>query len=312
MAVSPESAPVPAWTSPHGRPLPRPGKRTLVMGIVNVTPDSFSDGGRLGTPEEIVRHAKQLAGEGADLLDIGGESTRPGATPVSEAEELSRVLPAIAAIREALPDLPLSIDTAKAAVARAAIGAGADVINDVWGAALGYTAEERAHWREAGRARRALPPLRPSVMARVAAELKCPLILMHHRPERDYVSFLEDVLLDLRLSLTLAHDAGVPKHQLWLDPGFGFAKSPAQNLEILRQLRLVAELGYPVLLGTSRKSTLGLAAGGDDPRRLEATAASAVWGIQQGAAMIRLHEVRELLPALRTADAIRAGLSWEP
>ena len=282
------------------------------MGILNVTPDSFSDGGLLGTPDQVVARAEALLKEGADLLDIGGESTRPGAPAVSEESERARVLPAVRAVREALPAVPLSIDTSKAAVARAAIEAGADIINDVWGAAAGYTAEERRSWREAGRAHAALPSLHPSPMASAAADTGAPLILMHNRPDRAYVAFIDDVILDLRFSLTLALDAGVQKQQLWLDPGFGFAKEPAQNLEVLRQLSSIVALGYPVLLGTSRKSTLGIVAGAAVGDRLEATAASLVWGIQQGASMVRIHDVGQLARTVRVADAVRAGLTWKP
>ena len=303
---------IPTWQSPHGRPLPSPGGRTLVMGILNVTPDSFSDGGELDTMSAVVERARRMVDAGADILDLGGESTRPGAAPVDTAGELARVIPALRALRRALPDVPLSIDTYKAAVARAAVAEGADLINDVWGAAHGISAEERARWTSAGRDRLTLPILPASPMAEAATELGCPLILMHNRPDRAYTAFVDDVLLDLRLSLTLARSAGVPKHQLWVDPGFGFAKSPEQNLEILRQLRLVAELGYPVLLGTSRKSTLGLVLGASVDQRLEATAATLVWGIQQGCSMVRVHDVADLARTVKVADAIRLGLAWKP
>ena len=282
------------------------------MGILNVTPDSFSDGGLLPTAAAVAERAVALVREGADVLDVGGESTRPGAPAVSEAVELSRVLPAIRAIREVLPDVPVSIDTYKAPVARAAVEAGADIINDVWGAAFGFGSEERKGWREAGRARASLPALRPSPMATVAAETSAPLILTHNRPDRHYVDFWEDVLLDLRFSLMLAVNAGIEKRQLWLDPGFGFAKEPGHNLEVLRQLSRIVALGYPVLLGTSRKSTLGLVSGSPVGDRLDATAASLVWGIQQGASMVRVHDVGAMARTVRVADALRAGLNWKP
>jgi dihydropteroate synthase len=150
-------------------------------------------------------------------------------------------------------------------------------------------------------------------MAAAAAALRCPLILMHNRPDRAYADFWADFLADLRLSLALARAAGVPAHQLWLDPGFGFAKDPAHNLAVVRDLRRVVDLGFPVLLGTSRKSTLGLVLGNAPPHdRLEATAASLVWGIQQGAAMVRVHDPAALRRTLQMADALQAGLSWSP
>ena len=149
-------------------------------------------------------------------------------------------------------------------------------------------------------------------MATVAAEMSAPLILMHNRPDRQYVDFWEDVLLDLRFSLMLAVNAGIEKRQLWLDPGFGFAKEPGHNLEVLRQLSRIVALGYPVLLGTSRKSTLGLVSGSPVGDRLDATAASLVWGIQQGASMVRVHDVGAMARTVRVADALRAGLNWKP
>lgn len=287
------------------------------MAVLNITPDSFSDGGRLLTTDEIVGHARRLLAEGADMLDVGGESTRPGAAPVSADEERARVLPAIAAIRSALPDVPISIDTYKAQVAEAAIRAGADVINDIWGLTHGLGSSERARWREIARRDADVAPgsAAPDLpaMATTAARLRCPVIAMHNRPDRNYGDFWADVLLDLRLSLTLASRAGIASHQIWLDPGFGFAKSPPQNLEVITRLSRIVGLGHPVLVGTSRKSTLGVVLDGapvDD--RLEATAATAVWAIQQGCAMIRVHEVAPLRRFVRTADAVKAGLAFSP
>jgi dihydropteroate synthase len=270
------------------------------MGILNATPDSFSDGGQFPTPAAIVERARVLLDEGADILDLGGESTRPDAEPIDTLTELARVLPALTALRQNFPDAPISIDTYKPEVATAAIRAGADLVNDIWGAAHGFTAAQR----------RAAPPPR-SPMAETVAQLRCPIILMHNRPDKNYADFWADLLADLRFSLALAHNAGIPAHQIWLDPGFGFAKSPAQNLAVLKNLSRVAALGHPVLLGTSRKSTLGQVLGGapaDD--RLEATAATLVWGIQQGCAMVRLHEIAPHRRFLTTADAVKAGESW--
>jgi dihydropteroate synthase len=271
------------------------------MGIVNVTPDSFSDGGALGSMQAVVDRVGQMMAEGADVVDVGGESTRPQAEPVDAAEELDRVLPVIEKVRGAFPSLPLSIDTYKSAVARAAIRAGADLVNDIWGCAHGLAAEERS---AAGLPR--------SEMAETVAALRCPIILMHNRPNRDYQDFWEDFLGDLRFSLSLAQRAGIPKGQIWIDPGFGFAKNPEQNLEALKRLERGVALGFPVLLGTSRKSTIGLVLGAPVNDRQDGTAATLVWGIQQGCAMVRVHDVAAARRTIRMADAIKAGLAWKP
>lgn len=276
------------------------------MGILNVTPDSFSDGGQLGSLQAVVDRAGAMIDEGADVLDIGGESTRPGATPVSAGEELERVLPALEALRRHWPDVPLSIDTYKAEVADAAIEAGADIINDIWGGLHGISSELRRAWQKER-------PPEPTPMALVAARRRCPLILMHNRPDRDYVDFMSDVLGDLKLSIAIARAAGVEDRQIWTDPGFGFAKNIPQNLAVLRDLHRIVALGFPVLVGTSRKSTLGAVLGTtavDD--RLEAGGATVVWAIQQGAAMIRVHDVRQMTRFARMADAIKAGLEFRP
>jgi dihydropteroate synthase len=316
------------------------------MGVLNVTPDSFSDGGKLSSSQAVVDRAGAMLAAGADVLDIGGESTRPGAAPVGAAEECERVLPALTALRQAFPSAPVSIDTYKAAVAVAAVEAGADIVNDTWGALHGRTAEERKHvsrWLaeqagtpallpasvsnhrgsgdEAEAQRRVVTAVqrgepkasRPrSPMAEAVAALRCPVILMHNRPDRDYADFWSDLLLDLRLSLAVTRAAGVTDHQIWLDPGFGFAKSPSHNLEVLKQLNRIVALGYPVLLGTSRKSTVGLVLDAPTHDRLEGTGATVVWGIQQGCAMVRVHDVAAMLRFVRMADAIRSGLAWKP
>ncbi|MDR2863801.1 MAG: dihydropteroate synthase [Puniceicoccales bacterium] len=276
----------------HRRPIPAPGARTLLMGIVNVTPDSFSDGGQYTTAQAAATHARALADAGADVLDLGAESTRPGHDAVDTATELARLLPALQAIRAVLPDIPVSVDTYKADVAQAAIEAGADIINDIWGGL--HAAGNGA-----------------SPMCAVAARFGVPIILMHNRthPVDDSV-FWETYLDELRHSVGLARDAGVPDSQIWLDPGFGFGKTPAQNLECLRQLDRVVALGFPVLLGTSRKSTLGLVLDAPVAARQEGNTATAVWGIAHGAAMLRMHDVAATQPAVRMADAIRAGLHW--
>ena len=257
------------------------------MGILNLTPDSFSDGGRLATPEDALRQAEALVAAGADVLDLGAESTRPGSQPLEASTELTRLLPTLRLLRQRLPRTPLSIDTYKAEVAAAALDEGADLINDVEGGRHDLQGED-------------------SPMAQVCARADCPLILMHRRKEPDYKDFWPDFLRDLQGSLHLARLAGVRPEQLWTDPGFGFGKTPSQNLMLVRNLSQVVALGFPVLLGTSRKSTLGLVLDEPDPLRREAAHhATLTWGIAQGCAMVRAHEVAALRGVVRTADALR-------
>jgi dihydropteroate synthase len=279
------------------------------MGVLNLTPDSFSDGGQLTSVQAVVDRAGAMLAAGADVLDVGGESTRPGAAPVSAAEECDRVLPALAALRRSFPTAAISIDTYKAAVAETAVRAGADIVNDIWGGLQGVTSAERQHLIAAVQAGTAVPP---TPMTQAVAALRCPVILMHNRPDRDYGDFWADLLLDLRLSLAAARAANVPAHQIWLDPGFGFAKNPPHNLEILKHLDRIVALGQPVLLGTSRKSTLGLVLGAPVGERLDGTGATLVWGIQQGCQMVRVHDVAPMMRFVRMADAIKAGLAWKP
>jgi dihydropteroate synthase len=263
------------------------------MGIINLTPDSFSDGGKYVSPDAARDRALQLVADGADVLDLGAESTRPGHSAVSVATELSRLIPALQAIRAALPDTPISVDTYKAAVAHAAIHAGADIINDIWG---GLHDVAGTH----------------SPICATAASLHAPIILTHnrHHPAPD-ATFWEEYLADLRHIIALARTAGIPDSQVWLDPGFGFGKTPPQNLECLRLLDRTRDLGFPILLGTSRKSTLGSILNAPVDARLAADIASNVWGISQGVSMIRVHDVAAVLPAVRTADAINAGIRWQ-
>lgn len=259
------------------------------MGVLNVTPDSFSDGGKYTAVEEAVARAKQLVADRADILDLGAESTRPGAPVVSEAEELARLIPAIRAVRAALPDTPLSVDTYKAAVARAAIAAGADIINDVHGGRQG------AHLKAMD-----------SPMCAVAASTGAPIILMHNREKPDYRDFRADFLRELHESLALAMHAGVPARQIWVDPGFGFGKAPEHNLAVTRLLPEIVALGYPVLFGASNKSTLGKILGRENPNdRHEGNVAAHLWAVQAGAAMIRVHEPAKLRMYLKVTDAIR-------
>ena len=283
-----------SWTSPHGTPLPDWRKRTLIMGIMNLAPDSFSDGGQLNDEAAALARAETLLAEGADVLDLGAESTRPGATPVDAATELARLLPVVKALRRRFPQAVLSVDTYKATVARACVEAGADLVNDVEGGRFGARPDE-------------------SPMGSACAALRCPLILMHRRAQPDYADFWTEVLQDLRVSLRGAQAAGMRAEQLWTDPGFGFGKTPAQNLMLVRDLAKIAALGFPVLLGTSRKSTLGLVLGETDPlRRGPGNDVTAAWGIAQGASMIRVHDVAALRPIVRMADALRRGPGWAP
>ncbi|WP_127540890.1 dihydropteroate synthase [Paenibacillus illinoisensis] len=261
------------------------GTRTQIMGILNVTPDSFSDGGRYNQVDLAVAHAIQMMEDGADLIDIGGESTRPGSETVSAEEELSRIIPVIEALKLQAPHIPISVDTYKAEVARQAILAGAHIINDVWGA-------------------KADPD-----MARTAADLGCPIILMHNRPERDYTSYLDDVVQDLQESIQIALNAGVQPDQIILDPGIGFVKGITENLTLMSSLGLLNELGYPVLLATSRKRFIQNTLQVQANDAVEGTAATVAFGIAQGCQMVRVHDVK---PIRRTADMCDAMLYASP
>ncbi len=267
------------------------GRRTYVMGIVNVTPDSFSGDGLLaglgGDPERVAEAAAGLAramvADGADLVDVGGESSRPGHQRVDTAEEIRRVVPAVAAIRAALPGLPISVDTVKPAVAAAAIDAGADLVNDVWGVAD----DDR--------------------LARLAAERDVPLVLMHNRAEARYVNLLAEVVADLQRAIERAMAVGVPWDHIVIDPGFGFGKAPEHNLALLRNLTSLRLLARPILLGTSRKSTLGRVLDLPADDRLEATLATTALGIAGGVDIVRVHDVRANVRAARMTDAVVRG-----
>ena len=267
------------------------GTRTYVMGIVNVTPDSFCGDGLLAavgadgaTLETAVAQARRMVEEGADILDVGGESTRPGHDTVPAAEEAARVLPVIAAIHAALPDVPISVDSAKQSVADAAIAAGASLINDVWGTST------------------------DDAMARVAVARGVPMVVMHNRAEPLYEDFAAELIADLRAALDRAVAAGVPLGNLIVDPGFGFGKTPEHNLAAMRELPALRRLGRPVLLGTSRKSTLGRLLGGlPVEERLEATLATTALGIAGGVDIVRVHDVRANVRAALVADAICRG-----
>lgn len=254
-------------------------KETIVMGILNVTPDSFSDGGRYDAVEAAVIHAKKMVADGAKIIDVGGESTRPGHAAVGLEEELSRVIPVIQALSREF-DVAISIDTYKAKVAEAAILAGAHIINDVWGAK------------------------REPAIAEVAARLGVPILLMHNRDNKDYADFLPDVIKDLEESVQIAKDAGVPNHHIWLDPGIGFAKTTQQNILMMQHVQDVVDMGYPVLLGTSRKSTIGKVLNLPVEERLEGTAATVSFGIMHGCHMMRVHDVKEIVRTVRMMDVL--------
>jgi len=266
------------------------GERTFVMGILNVTPDSFSGDGLLAPGQhEVARAVAQagaMAAEGADILDIGGESTRPGHEPVTSKEELDRVVPVVEAVRAALPDMPLTIDTTKVEVAAAALHAGAHGLNDIWGVSPDDS------------------------LARLAAERGVPIILMHNREQAVYGDLVPEVLGDLRRAIDKARRAGVPEADILIDPGIGFGKTAEHNLLLLRDLGRLLELGRPILLGTSRKSTIGKVL--DLPRpedRVEGTLATTVLGIAAGVDIVRVHDVRANVRAARMADAIVRGWS---
>ncbi len=277
------------------------GERTFVMGILNITPNSFSGDGlaRDGDPIELaLEQARGFAASGVDILDVGGESTRPGAEQVEAERECERVVPVIRALRAEL-DLPISIDTYKAVVAAAALEAGADLINDVWGLRT-----PDGGWNE---------PL-----ARLVAEHDTGLVIMHNRRAQAsagsvgghykavaYDDLHGDILRDLRESIAFARAHGVRPGNIIVDPGIGFGKTPAQNIELLRRLGEFRSLGYPLLLGTSRKSFIGIALGGAPPEeRLEGTAATIALGIHSGADIVRVHDVAAMVKVARMTDAI--------
>jgi dihydropteroate synthase len=265
------------------------GARTYVMGILNLTPDSFSGDGLVvdaaaDSLPAIVAQARRMAHEGADLLDLGGESTRPGHAAVTEADELARVVPAVQAVRAALPAMPLSVDTTKAAVARAALAAGADLLNDIWG--VGPSGEP---------------------LARLAAERGVPLIVMHNRDVAHYDDVAAEVVADLRAALVRAEALGVPSDHLIVDPGIGFGKTARHNLLLLRDLGALRALDRPILLGASRKSTIGRVLDLPVEERLEGTLATTALGIAAGADVVRVHDVRANLRAARMADAVVRG-----
>ena len=260
------------------------------MGVINITPNSFSDGNKFKNYVQFRDYFIDML-SWADVIDIGAESTAPFNDPIDSAIELERfeefLFPLVSELND--PHMFLSLDTYKPEVAAAAVAAGADLINDVEGGRFQARGDE-------------------SPMGSVCAQARCPLILMHRRREADYQDFWPEMLADLRGSLRAAMAAGMAPEQLWTDPGFGFGKTPAQNLMLVRDLAKVAALGHPVLLGTSRKSTLGLVLGEPDPlRRGAGNDVTAAWGVAQGCSMVRVHDVAAIRPVIRMADALRRG-----
>lgn len=275
------------------------GSRTYVMGILNVTPDSFSGDG-ITARGDVIKSAAEQAREfilnGADILDVGGESTRPGSAPVNAGEEMERVIPVIAELRKNFPQVLISIDTYKAKVADAAIQAGANIVNDVWG----FRAD--------------------SDLASVAARHKTPVILMHNRSNpasvevreklggsyigAEYQNLLEDVKRELLASVEIAVKAGVEERLMILDPGIGFGKTREHNLELINRLGEIRSMGYPILLGTSRKSFIGFTLDLPPDQRVEGTAATVAVGIARGADIIRVHDVKEMARVAKMTDAI--------
>lgn len=252
---------------------------TYIMGILNVTPDSFSDGGKFNQIDAALKHAEEMIRDGADVIDIGGESTRPGYTKISDEEETGRVVPVIEAVKKEF-GIPISVDTYKSGVAEAAAQAGADLINDIWG--LKYDPH----------------------MAEVIAKSGLACCLMHNRDNAEYRNFMEDMKQDLRETIALAKAAGIADDKIILDPGVGFAKSYENNLEVIRRLKEFNELKYPVLLGTSRKSVIGLTLDLPAAERVEGTIVTTVMAVEAGCMFVRVHDVKENHRAIQMAEAI--------
>jgi len=259
------------------------GSRTYVMGIVNVTPDSFSGDGLSGKPlQDATDQARRFEEDGADIIDLGGESTRPGSNPVTEEEELNRVMPVLEKLRGRI-SLPVSIDTCKYEVARRALEAGASIINDVWG----LKTEPR--------------------LAELARENKAALVLMHNQKGTEYRDLIEDMKSSLDWSIRKALESGVPEDMIIIDPGIGFGKVFEQNLEVMRHLDEFTALKKPILLGTSRKSFIGLTLNLPPDQRLEGTTATVSLGIARGADIVRVHDVKAMVRVCRMTDAIVRG-----
>ena len=252
---------------------------TYVMGILNVTPDSFSDGGKWNNIDSALYRAEQMINEGAAIVDIGGESTRPGYTMISDSEEIERTAPVIEAIRKRF-DIPISIDTYKSSVAEEALKSGADLVNDIWG----FKYDKN--------------------IANVVKKYSAACCLMHNRDNTDYKDFLSDVIDDLKESISIAKNAGVDDDKIILDPGVGFAKNLEQNLQITNHVDALKEPGYPVLLGTSRKSMIGLTLDLPSNERLEGTLVTTVLAVQKGCLFVLVHDVKENVRAIKMTQAL--------
>lgn len=255
------------------------GKRVYIMGILNVTPDSFSDGGNYNNIDAAMKQVEKMVAEGVDIIDVGGESTRPGHEQISDEEEIERVVSVIREIKNKY-DIPVSIDTYKSQVAKAALEAGVDMLNDIWG----FLYDEQ--------------------MAKLAAEYDVPVCLMHNRDSAEYEDFLPDVIHDLKKCLAVAERYGIKKENIILDPGVGFGKTYEQNLLIIKNLESISKMGYPVLLGTSRKSVIGITLDLPVTEREEGTIATSVVGAMKGCDFVRVHDVEANRRALRMTEAI--------
>lgn len=253
--------------------------KTYIMGILNVTPDSFSDGGKYNRLDAALYHAEKMIQEGADIVDIGGESTRPGHTVITDEQEIARVTPVIEGVKERF-DVPISIDTYKGAVAEAALQAGADLVNDIWGFKHDFR------------------------VAELTARYGAACCLMHNRREAVYEDFLADVVRDMEECVELARKAGVKDEKIILDPGVGFGKDYEKNLEIIHHVEVLHALGFPILLGTSRKSVIGLTLNLPADERVEGTLATTVIGVIKGCAFVRVHDVRENKRVIQMTEAI--------
>ena len=261
--------------------------QTYIMGILNVTPDSFSDGGRYSRLDAALSHAEKMIKEGADIIDVGGESTRPGHVQITDEEETKRVVPIIEALKKEF-DIPVSVDTYKSRVARAALTAGADLVNDIWG--LKYDPD----------------------MAAVIAESGAACCLMHNRESVDYVRFIPEFLDDMRECVRLADESGIARDRILLDPGVGFGKTYEMNLEIISRLDIMHELKLPILLGTSRKSVIGLTLDLPAQEREEGTLVTTVFGVQKGCAFVRVHDVEKNKRAVKMTRALMQYESARP
>lgn len=253
--------------------------KTLIMGILNVTPDSFSDGGQYNIAEKAKEHALAMIEDGADIIDIGGESTRPGYTKISEEEEIARLKPALEMMSHHV-HVPISVDTYKAKVAEAALNAGANIINDIWGAKYDEN------------------------MANVAAHYDVPIILTHNREKPNYTNLMIDLLLDLKESIKICKMAGVKDERIILDPGIGFGKTYEHNILVMRNLDKLTQLGYPILLGTSKKSVVAKTLNLPIDERVEGTGATVCYGITKGANIVRVHDVKEISRMAQMMDVM--------